>query len=850
VAKAKIKSKKKAKKRSLFSYILYGFFIVVIVFSIALWAFKRYYSQDLKKLDISVSSAINFKAERDEQGVWQLVAPNPESMYFAFGYLQALDREFQVELMRFTALGRLAEFFGEGLIVHDRLHRTFAKSSETDWKDIAQNSLTRISSDHYVKGFRHYQKNRLKPLPLEMNLFLNNKQPSVEWQSWHLMAMHRLRAISFTFNHREEWRSHFLSNLLGDNLTKLLYGQIKEKSTYPLFEQSYAKKMKQIVEAIPTTQSLKNWPHHTSYGTKQSSLMPKGLEKKYPISDFWLQENAGSNTWMLSSPLSGRAATLCNDAHPSIAFPSFFYPIKYNLSKNYQGHEVQAQGFLLAGFPALMTGKVDLFKDKKIIHSYVAGITVASGVDSADYILLDKSNPLSTSQEVFKYKDEAGAMKEKTLVQRWSSYGPVLDDLSAQYKSGQQLIAFDWLALRKNKNAFDFFLQRGLKGAVDLKKEMDSWLFPPLQYSWIHNNYLEPSKSLNKFSFVLLGALFDKKDQKTFLKEAEASKRGFSLASQRPMLEWKNDATSEFLMVSANQKIWSSKKYEKIGSYWAPPWRANRIMSLKDSIMQKPESAFFDKKATFLQAFYAGIRKELNSNRLCAAVDTVDCQGLVASLDSWSGFAEADSWQSTVLNLWSFMFFKSLWPKHLNVESKEISKIFYKWINSSITRQKILELIENPSLIKAWQKESTEDFYEQVQVSFVESLALLTKSYGAKHERWLWKYFHRLDWLSPYRDLSAFESFRGSLLGLGNGMGGTSSSPYYFNTKWRPEFPLRMDAGSGAAYRFCAELSHPTKPKKSFAWTFLGGPSGNAFSKWAWHNFENYFIKERLFESK
>jgi len=59
----------------------------------------------------------------DDEGVPHISANDEEALSFAAGYVQALDRGFQMDLQRRLFSGRLAEVVGESEIESDRFHR-------------------------------------------------------------------------------------------------------------------------------------------------------------------------------------------------------------------------------------------------------------------------------------------------------------------------------------------------------------------------------------------------------------------------------------------------------------------------------------------------------------------------------------------------------------------------------------------------------------------------------------------------------------------------------------------------------------------------------------------------------
>src|SRR5204863_1311058 len=61
---------------------------------------------------------------RDERGIPYIEAANDDDLYFAQGYVTASDRLWQMDLLRRTVRGELAEIFGQGALAEDKRHRT------------------------------------------------------------------------------------------------------------------------------------------------------------------------------------------------------------------------------------------------------------------------------------------------------------------------------------------------------------------------------------------------------------------------------------------------------------------------------------------------------------------------------------------------------------------------------------------------------------------------------------------------------------------------------------------------------------------------------------------------------
>src|SRR5688500_14026540 len=89
---------------------------------------------------------------RDERGVPFIEAACESDLYFAQGYATAMDRLWQMDFLRRTARGELAEVTGPAALEVDKLHRIygFRKVAETLWHRASDH--TREVLDAYARG--------------------------------------------------------------------------------------------------------------------------------------------------------------------------------------------------------------------------------------------------------------------------------------------------------------------------------------------------------------------------------------------------------------------------------------------------------------------------------------------------------------------------------------------------------------------------------------------------------------------------------------------------------------------------------------------------------------------------
>ncbi|HLR04671.1 MAG TPA: penicillin acylase family protein, partial [Pyrinomonadaceae bacterium] len=97
---------------------------------------------------------------RDERGIPYIEATNDDDLHFAQGYVTASDRLWQMDLLRRTARGELAEILGAGpnnvVLEQDKQHRTlgFAREAEAEVAQAAPRS--RVLLEAYAAGVNAY----------------------------------------------------------------------------------------------------------------------------------------------------------------------------------------------------------------------------------------------------------------------------------------------------------------------------------------------------------------------------------------------------------------------------------------------------------------------------------------------------------------------------------------------------------------------------------------------------------------------------------------------------------------------------------------------------------------------
>ncbi len=123
-----------------------------------------------------LKSAVTIR--RDARAVPYVEASNEEDLYFAQGYVTASDRLWQMDLLRRTGRGELAEIFGRDVLEEDKRRRVFgfAKLSEESVQHLSP--PMRLSYEAYARGVNAYIASLTdETLPMEFRLLRYKPRP-------------------------------------------------------------------------------------------------------------------------------------------------------------------------------------------------------------------------------------------------------------------------------------------------------------------------------------------------------------------------------------------------------------------------------------------------------------------------------------------------------------------------------------------------------------------------------------------------------------------------------------------------------------------------------------------------
>lgn len=355
--------------------------------------------------------------QRDALGVVTIDATNETDMARALGYVHAQERYFEMDLMRRTAAGELAELFGPVAIDADKRHRVHRIRAR-----VTQH-LGQFAGEHmpqlqaYTDGVNAGLDNlRVRPWP-----YLVLRQTPRRWE----VVDSALAGYAMYFDLQDSQNARELASW-------------KMKSTLP-----------------PALFALlahdgSEWDAPMFGGARGNAVLPDAAQvdlRKLPSPDTDVtgsvdRDVPGSNNWAVSGALTrdGRAI-VADDMHLGLRAPNIWFRARLRYTDPLAPNaRVDVSGFTLPGLPAVIVGS----------NGHVAwGFTNGYG-DWADWVRIDPcpekmpataTAPACTNLSEYRETISVAGADPQVLSVRESVWGPVMHE-----QADGSLLALRWVA--------------------------------------------------------------------------------------------------------------------------------------------------------------------------------------------------------------------------------------------------------------------------------------------------------------------------------------------------------------------------------------------------------------------
>ncbi|RME88323.1 MAG: penicillin acylase family protein [Candidatus Hydrogenedentota bacterium] len=300
-------------------------FGMVVIFYSWLYIVGNLSVADKKRLTVKGLHQ-NVLIERDALGVPTIKAQNEDDLFFGVGYATAVDRLWQMHLLRTVAAGRLCEIAGKDAFGVDLFMRSL------NIRDLVKRSLD-ITPEEYKRPLKAFAAGvnayvqQAAALPPEFQL------TGSDWEDWNIEDsgyVYAMLALGLSLNLHEELFFLKAADKLGAKKAAWLI------PTYP-------------DEEIPFREASKFLEYKKSL---QSKIFPfKSILDAFQLPEMIAAGMPASNNWAVAPFKSATGkALVANDTHLPVTIPSIWMQMRL------QAPTYSAEGVGVAGVPYVLLG--------------------------------------------------------------------------------------------------------------------------------------------------------------------------------------------------------------------------------------------------------------------------------------------------------------------------------------------------------------------------------------------------------------------------------------------------------------------------------------------------------------
>jgi penicillin amidase len=280
---------------------------------------------------------------RDERGIPYIEAADETDLYFAQGYVTASDRLWQMELLRRTARGELAEIFGAGpensALESDKQHRRYGFARLAERQAVMLPPKLRAALEAYARGVNAYAESLdAKSLPPEFQILQIKPRP---WQPADSLAIGKLF-------------DETLSTSWGTELTRAAFADLPQSVREQLFPETSPLDVLLVGKDQPIKIKTSSLQQKATVGadTLQALAVAESARREsLERVGLYALDLAASNNWVVNGKhtVTGKPL-LANDPHLNASAPSVWYMAHLSTPGN------RVAGVSVAGLPGIAIG--------------------------------------------------------------------------------------------------------------------------------------------------------------------------------------------------------------------------------------------------------------------------------------------------------------------------------------------------------------------------------------------------------------------------------------------------------------------------------------------------------------
>lgn len=657
---------------------------------------------------------------RDERGIPFIEATNEADLYFAQGYATASDRLWQMDFLRRTARGELAEVFGAGAVEVDKVHRIYGFRRVAEKLFAATPVQTREVLESYARGVNAFiEQCEVSSLPLEFQALRYQPRP---WTAIDSIALGKLFAEKLSFTVDADIFRALLSDLPRERVEQLL----PQSSPLDLLEERY--------RAYETR----------GFSDDQRAILAEVLKAMRGSRTANSGDSeVGSNSWVVSGAktVSGKPL-LASDPHLPPTSPSIWHMVHLNTG------DLRVSGVAVPGVPGVMIGHnqwiawgvTNLCPDVQDLYfeEFESGDTdlykTPAGWRAADVLMEDIGvrNAADGSQ--------AESVHLEVKVTR---HGPVI------VEKGSIGLSLRWTALDADMIELDSFL------AINRARNWDEFTSALRSYDGPPQNFTY-ADTAGHIGYYSAGRIPVRKTGDGSLPYDGTTDDG----------EWLGFIPFEDLphaldppaaqLVSANQRIVNDSYPFHLTHNWRVPYRARRIHDLLQTKAKFNVNDFLSIQGDTYSIPDAIFAAELVKLGRPFANTSTEWHDLVRLLEDWDGYSNSES---TVLPLVTEM--RKAFRNHILKAAigTELAQL-YEWRNEGAFVDRLIT--KRPT---DWLPREFVSYDALLLTCYREAVDALTNQLGTDREQWTWgrlaqvRFPHPLERLGPVGQTFATQTF-------------------------------------------------------------------------------------------
>jgi len=386
----------------------------------------------------------------DSARIPHIFANNDEDLYFAQGYITAIDRLWQMEFQTHAAAGRVSEILGARALDYDRRQRRLGMvfGAQNGLASMEKDPVSKATVDAYTAGINAYVASlSYEDYPFEYKLL--DYAPE-NWTNLKCALLLKNMAQTLNMSDKDLEMTNALM-LFGKDMIDVLYPD-EEPVGDPIVDKPGGWNFKNpIPDSIPMA-------------------LPSELIASKPYEK--ISTDVGSNNWAVSgSKTASGAPILCSDPHLNLSLPSIWYAIHLNAPG------INTMGASLPGSPAVIIGFNDSIAwamtnaQRDVVDWYQIQFKDGS---KNEYMSDGQWKPARKVIETIAIKDGKPFMDTVT----YTHQGPVLYDESFHAESERAHYAFRWIAHDPSEEVITFYKLNRAKNHAGYTDAMNYYSSP------------------------------------------------------------------------------------------------------------------------------------------------------------------------------------------------------------------------------------------------------------------------------------------------------------------------------------------------------------------------------------